>query len=101
MIILTKKLKINKNLIESDPDNLNMTIVPVDKETNLVFINVQIYGHFSYEKSKAIYTWIIIIVIILVLAIIIGLLIYRKKKKEENNNIVEKINMNENILSDN
>ena len=96
------EIDINIDLIESDSSQgNNMTVVIVDKETNLVLINLKIDKNFDYEKSKS-YIWIIIIVIaILVLAIIIGLLFYRKMKKSKNNDIENDINVNEKILSDN
>ena len=78
-----------------------MIIVPVDKESNLVYINLKTYNYFSYENIKSNYIIIIIIVIaILFLIIIVGLFIYRKKKKEKGNNIENEIG-NEKILSDN
>ena len=98
------EVDINKDLVDtgSSIDN-NMTVVPVDKETNFVLINMKINKYFIYENLIPYYIWIIIIIviIILVLAITIGLLYYRKKKKEKNNDIEDDINISENILSEN
>jgi hypothetical protein len=89
---------------EHDHSSNRMIIVPVDKETDLVYFNLKNITYFNFinEKSKFTFELIIIIVIaILLLIIIIGLLIYRNKKKEKSNNIEDEINMNERILSDN
>ena len=99
----TTELEINEELIDYEPEHtLNEIImVPVDKESNLVYINLKTSNSFSYENIKSNYIIIIIIVIaILFLIIIVGLFIYRKKKKEKGNNIEDEIG-NEKILSDN
>jgi len=99
----TTELDIDKELIDYEPEHTSnrMIIVPVDKESNLVYINLKTYNYFSYENIKSNYIIIIIIVIaILFLIIIVGLFIYRKKKKEKGNNIEDEIG-NEKILSDN
>ena len=86
----TTELEIDKELIDYEPEHtLNEIImVPVDKESNLVYINLKTSNSFSYENIKSNYIIIIIIVIaILFLIIIVGLFIYRKKKKEKGNNI--------------
>ena len=98
------EVDINKDLVDTGSSNdNNMTVVPVDKETNFVLINMKINKYFIYENLIPYYIWIIIIIviIILVLAITIGLLYYRKKKKEKNNDIENDINISENILSEN
>ena len=100
------EVEINIELFDYEHDHFSnsMIIVPVDKETNLVYIHMKnsTYFNFINENSKSNFVLIIIIVIaILLLIIIIGFLIYWKKKKEKSNNIVDEINMNEKILSDN
>ena len=99
------ELEINKELYDYELDKTSNTliIVPVDKETNLVFRNLKNIKYFHYENIKSNTTLIIIIVVIgiLVLIIIIGLLYYRKKKKDKSNNIEDVIDTNEKILSDN
>ena len=99
----TTELEIDKELIDYEPEHTSNEIimVPVDKESNLVYINLKASNYFSYENIKSNYIIIIIIVIaILFLIIIVGLFIYRKKKKEKGNNIEDEIG-NEKILSDN
>ena len=99
------ELEINIELYdhEKDHDSNKLIIVPVDKETNLVFKNSKNITYFYYEnvKSNTIIIIIIIVIGILVLIIIIGLLYYRKKKKEKSNNIEDIMGSNEKILSDN
>jgi len=101
------EVKIDKDLIGYDADHTSnrMIIVPVDKETNFVYIHLKEYQYFDNENIKNTYIIIIIIVIvILVLIIIIGLLYYRKKKKETVNNIEsveDELGSNERILGDN
>ena len=110
-----QEVEIDKELIEAHYSdsrgytNNNMTVVPVDKETNLVLLKNIFSTGFTYikkiksvESEESDYSWIIIIlVILLLLVIIIGFLTYREKKKEKNNIIEEKNIMNEQILSDN
>ena len=99
----TTELEIDKELIDYEPEHTSneMIMVPVDKESNLVYINLKTSNSFRYENIKSNYIIIIIIVIaILFLIIIVGLFIYRKKKKEKGNNIEDEI-ANEKILSDN
>ena len=99
------ELEINIELYdhEKDHDSNKLIIVPVDKETNLVFKDSKNITYFYYEnvKSNTIIIIIIIVIGILVLIIIIGLLYYRKKKKEKSNNIEDIMGANEKILSDN
>ena len=98
------EVEIDKELIDYEPNYTYnyMIIVPVDKETNLVYMHLKTITSFSYKNPKSIIIIIIIIivVVILVLIIIIGLLIYRKKKKEKGNNIEGEIDINDKILSD-
>ena len=110
-----QEVEIDKKLIEAHYSDSrgytinNMTVVPVDKETNLVLLKIIFSTDFTYikkikseESEESDYSWIIIIfVILLLLVIIIGFLTYREKKKEKNNIIEEKNIMNEQILSDN
>jgi len=98
------ELEIDKELIDCEPDHYSnrMIFVPVDKETNLVYIHLKAYNTFLYKNIK--YTYIIIIIIVIaiyILILIICILIYRKKKKEKSNNIEDEIGNNERILSDN
>ena len=98
------ELEITKKLYDykSDHSSNKLIIVPVDKETNFVFINSKNYKYCDYENIHSTTIIIIIIVIgILILIIIIGLLYYRKKKKDKSNNIEDLMDSNEKILSDN
>ena len=98
------EVEINIELFDYEQDHFSnrMIIVPVDKETNFVYIHMKnnTYFQFKNKNSKAILI-IIVVIGILLFIIIVGLLLYRKMKKEESNNIEEEINMNEKILSDN
>ncbi len=98
------EIKINKELIDYEPDQTynRIIIVPVDKENNLAYMHLKTYTSFKYKNIN--YTFIIIIIIviaILILIIIIGILLYKKKKKEKGNNIEDEIGNNERILADN
>jgi len=102
------EVEINIELFDYENDHFSncMIVVPVDKETNLVYIHMKNSTNFNfkYEKSNSNSNSILIIIIVIgivFLIIIIGLLLYRKKKKEKSNNIEDEINMNEKILSDN
>ena len=97
------ELEIEKELIDYEHDHKSnsMILVPVDKETNLVYIDLKTYSKFIYKSIKNTYIIVIIVVVaILILIIIIGLF-YRKKIKEKGNNIEDEIGNNERILSDN
>ena len=98
------ELEIDKELFDYKPYHYSnlMIFVPVDKETNLVYIHLNSYSYFYYENIKYTYRLkFIIFIAILFLIIIIGILFYWKKKKEKGNNIENEIGNNERILSDN
>ena len=97
------EVEINKEFFdyESDHNSNKINIVPVDKETNLVFLHFYEFADFVYKRKDYTFIIIIIVIAILILIIIIGILFYRKKKKEKGNNIEDEIGNNEGILSDN
>ena len=100
------EVEINKELIDYETDKTDnyIIIVPVDKETNLIYMHLKTGADFKYKNININYTYIIIIIIvivILILIIIIGILLYKKKKKEKGNNIEDEIGNNERILVDN
>jgi len=98
--IFQKEVEIDIELFDYEKDHTSnkMIIIPVDKETNLIYTYSKDITYFNYESFK--YTFILFIVIgILVLIIIIISIFYMKRKKEKNNNIGGNISMNEEILS--
>lgn len=101
--IFQTEVEINKELLDYENDHSSnyMIIIPIDKETNFMYISSDI-SYFKYKNLKSNTTLIIIIVIvIIVLLIVVGLLIYRKMKKGKSNDIEDNIDVNEKILSDN
>ena len=98
------EVDIDKEIYNSESWNSNnyMTIIPVDKESNLILIDLKAKKNFYYyyEKKTKNYLFIIVIIAITIILLFIFIIIGCRKKKKNNNIIEDKINMNERILSD-
>lgn len=103
--IFQTEIEVNIELYDYEVNKTSNTIIiiPVDKETNLIYSFTDYLTDFKYKSLKNNYSVLVLIIVIgiLVLIIIIGFLVYRKKNKKKNNNIENEVNYSEQILSNN